>query len=162
MKLRMLLVAIGVVLSCNYYTHAMAANFVDKCASTEVSVYVTYPIIDTIGPGFGSQSIDHKRQLGTVVRQGCYSVDAHKITAWRYQGPYGIHPHYGADEEELPEILSASYQIDSEQDKIIVTQDVVYLPEEGSVATAAITLYRDPTESTKKKKKKEETAYANK
>lgn len=117
---------------------------VDHCASHELPIYVTYPIVDIIGPGFGSQSVDLKRQLGTVVRPACLLPNEKRIVSWRYEGPSDIHAHNGADAEELPEILQEFYDIDVKNDAIIfASDDKISLPGGNMVASTTIQLYQD-------------------
>ncbi|MFA5985934.1 MAG: hypothetical protein WC819_01125 [Parcubacteria group bacterium] len=116
-------------------------EIVSTCKDGNLSVYVTYPVIDTVGPGFGSQAVDRPQQLGTVVRHACYDPAEKRITAWR-QGKYGVHAHYGGDEEELPEILSAKYGINAKKDHIVFeTKTVISLPEGKVVSSEDLQLY---------------------
>ena len=129
-----------------YSPTSQAGGFVivDHCAPHELPVYVTYPIVDSIGPGFGSQAVDLKRQLGTVVRPACLLPDEKRIASWRYEGPSNIHAHDGADVEELPIILQEFYDINVEKDEIIfASDDKISLPGGDSVASNTLRLYQD-------------------
>lgn len=99
-------------------TISTAAQIVSSCSENNVIVIVTYPVIDPVGPGFGSQIVDQPKQLGTVIRRACYNVQDQQITGWFNEHPQGFYVHYGADEEEIPEILSAEYDIDPERDHV--------------------------------------------
>jgi hypothetical protein len=116
-------------------------EIVSRCKGGNLSIYVTYPVIDPVGPGFGSQAVDLPQQLGTVVRHACYDPAEKRITAWR-QGRYGVHAHYGGNEEELPEILSTKYGIDAEKDRVVFdAKTVISLPAGKVVFSEDLQLY---------------------
>lgn len=112
----------------------LSQKIVTVCTKDSAEVFVTYPVIDTIGPGFGSTAVDLPRQIGTVIRRACFNEKAQMITGWFNEYPQGLHEHYGGDEEELPETLSL-FNIDPRRDHIT---DVIVQKKEGSAAPSII------------------------
>ncbi len=103
--------------SSSAFAEDLSQKIVTVCTNDTTEVFVTYPVIDTIGPGFGSTAVDLPRQIGTVIRRACFNEQDHVITGWFNQYPQGLHEHYGGDEEELPETLSL-FNIDPKRDHI--------------------------------------------
>ena len=136
MKKNLFLVVICII--CSFLLEASVAStaelsqkIVTVCTNDTTEVFVTYPVIDTIGPGFGSTAVDLPRQIGTVIRRACFNEQNHVITGWFNEYPQGFHEHYGGDEEELPETLSL-FNIDPKRDHI--TDVNVHTKKEGSTA----------------------------